>query len=87
MKYTDLVSNIKIQWARTGIKVNLDDDKQRDNWFRSDLADSLFNARSQQFTAKQFLFHTPSEHTINGKYYDLEMQIVHAVNASNTTIP
>ena len=29
------------------------------------------------FTPVQFHFHSPSENTINGKNYDLEMHIVH----------
>lgn len=29
------------------------------------------------FTPTQFHFHSPSEHTINGELYDLEMHIVH----------
>jgi carbonic anhydrase len=29
------------------------------------------------YTAQQILFHTPSEHTIEGKSYELEMQIIH----------
>jgi carbonic anhydrase len=29
------------------------------------------------FEASQFHFHSPSEHTIDGKYYDLEMHTVH----------
>ena len=30
-----------------------------------------------KFNAKQFHFHSPSEHTYNGKYFDLEMHTVH----------
>ena len=30
----------------------------------------------------QFHFHAPSEHTIDGKYYDLEMHIVHLFDQS-----
>jgi len=29
------------------------------------------------YTAEEIVFHTPSEHTINGKRYDMEMQVVH----------
>jgi carbonic anhydrase len=29
------------------------------------------------FTAEEIVFHTPSEHQINGKNYDMEMQIIH----------
>ena len=29
------------------------------------------------YEAKEILIHTPSEHTINGKYYDMEVQIIH----------
>ena len=29
------------------------------------------------FVLKQFHFHAPSEHTIDGKHYDVEMHIVH----------
>jgi len=30
------------------------------------------------YVAEEIVFHTPSEHTINGKTYDLEMQIIHS---------
>lgn len=29
------------------------------------------------FTPLQMQFHAPSEHTVDGKYYDLELHIVH----------
>ncbi len=38
----------------------------------------------------QFHFHSPSEHTINGAHYPLEMHMVHKLfwnTTTNTTIP
>ena len=29
------------------------------------------------YTAQEIIFHTPAEHSINGKIYDMEMQIIH----------
>jgi carbonic anhydrase len=29
------------------------------------------------FVAKEIIFHTPSQHKINGKFYDMEMEIIH----------
>ena len=31
---------------------------------------------AQVFNPKQFHFHTPSEHTVDGKYYEAEMHLV-----------
>jgi len=39
------------------------------------------------FNAVQFHFHSPSEHTHNGKHYDLEMHIVHTAARTNDTSP
>jgi len=35
----------------------------------------------ERFTLLQFHFHTKSEHTVNGVYYDMEMHLVHANDA------
>jgi len=35
----------------------------------------------EKFTLLQFHFHTRSEHTVNGVYYDMEMHLVHANDA------
>merc|ERR1719316_609708 len=36
-----------------------------------------FNVGKYQWKAKQLQFHLPSEHTLNGRRFDAEMQIVH----------
>lgn len=33
---------------------------------------------TKKYTPLQMHFHAPSEHTFNGKHYDLELHIVHA---------
>jgi carbonic anhydrase len=36
------------------------------------------------FTSNYFLFHAPSEHTIEGQHYDLEMHIVHKLSQTES---
>ena len=80
--YTNLRNDVKIGWTKTAQKVYMDDLDQEGNWFESDLA-LEFGAPSKRFGAKQFHFHSPSEHTLNGKHYDMEMHIVHVVDPGN----
>lgn len=42
------------------------------NLYATDINGNLYG-----YTATSFMFHSPSEHTIEGTRYDLEMQIVH----------
>jgi carbonic anhydrase len=48
------------------------------NHYTSEFAKTVFGTNSNQWDALQFHMHSPSEHTINGDYYDLEMHTVHA---------
>jgi hypothetical protein len=46
--------------------------------FSSTIPEMLFGAKgSVDFEALQYHFHSPSEHTYNGQYFDLEMHTVH----------
>lgn len=53
--------------------------EQENNVFSSNVAKDLFGTITPDFMANKFTFHSPSEHTINGKHYDLEMQIEHEI--------
>ena len=35
------------------------------------------------YSSQQIQFHAPSEHTINGRHYDLEMHIIHVDDKEN----
>lgn len=41
--------------------------------------------QNRNYTMLQFHFHSPSEHTINGVHYDLEMHIVHKADDDSGT--
>jgi len=42
-----------------------------------DLGLTFADGNTSLFTPLQLHFHSPSEHTVNGKYYDVELHIVH----------
>ena len=46
--------------------------------FDGDLEVTFPTGDQKLFSPLQFHFHTPSEHTVNGKRYELELHIVHA---------
>ena len=39
--------------------------------------ESLLTFDNQTFTLEQFHFHSPSEHTVDGRHFDMEMHLVH----------
>lgn len=44
------------------------------------------NFKGKVYQLKQFHFHSPSEHTINGQYYPLEMHLVHKDENGNIAV-
>lgn len=73
-------------WDLEQPQVNLDRDNQQVNvlvdsshgyaGFEHSLADTLFGT-FKKWTANKLIFHTTSEHTVNGERYDIELQILH----------
>jgi carbonic anhydrase len=47
---------------------------------------STLNIRGQTFTLTQYHFHSPSEHTIDGKHTDVELHFVHANGAGQLAV-
>ena len=39
------------------------------------------------YDAYEFDFHAPSEHTVNGQYFDLEMQVFHSLKSEIEKLP
>ena len=47
---------------------------------------SAINVDGQQFVLRQFHFHAPSEHTIDGKHAAMEMHLVHKTDAGQIAV-
>ncbi|MBV8081760.1 MAG: carbonic anhydrase family protein [Candidatus Eremiobacteraeota bacterium] len=47
---------------------------------------STLALQGRTYQIVQFHFHTPSEHTANGKHYDMELHIVHQDDAKNLAV-
>ena len=47
---------------------------------------SHIQIKEEIFELKQFHFHAPSEHTINGKHADMEMHLVHKANNGTVVV-
>jgi len=61
----------------TGLKVNDNGNTYMVNGDFSKLLATDVDGQTYEFEAVQFHFHAPTEHTINGKHFDLELHIVH----------
>jgi carbonic anhydrase len=48
--------------------------------------DSVLHHAGETFELKQFHFHSPSEHTLNGKTFPMEMHLVHGDKAGNLAV-
>ncbi|NML31866.1 carbonic anhydrase [Paraburkholderia antibiotica] len=47
---------------------------------------NVLDLRSNTYTLKQFHFHTPSEHEINGAHYPMELHLVHQDSHGSLTV-
>lgn len=59
------------------------DGKSPNNYFESTYASEKLGS-DQKFSAAQFHFHAKSEHTINGRRFDMEMHTVHLADGAGT---
>ena len=75
-RYKNL-ENVEVTNLGKTIQVNIPKADQEYNFFESGYSKNELGG-DLKFTSLQFHFHAKSEHTINGKRYDLEMHTVHA---------
>lgn len=82
--YNNIFKDLKMAWAKNTQKVKIHETEQKLNSFTSHLAETLFGSKGNKFEALQLHFHTPSEHTIDGKHGDFEIHIVHKMIMNQT---
>ena len=63
-------------------KIDFNDDTLRAN---AELQLTFADESQSYFTPKQFHFHAPSEHTVDGYLYDAEVHLVHVYKGSGTS--
>ena len=47
---------------------------------------SLHDGKRQHFSPVYFDFHSPSEHTVDGRHYDLELHLLHEYKGTNNML-
>ena len=74
--------SFKMNYESTTVHIshneNMDDIIDNGHTIQLDIDNgSSFTLKGETYHLKQFHFHTPSEHTLNGKHYPMEMHFVH----------
>ena len=78
MQYTNPGYNrVESKWINNNLFFNLAPEDQRSNYFISDYAVTKYGATTNRFSPAFLVIKSPSEHIVNGKYQDLEIQIYH----------
>ena len=80
--YYDFVKQAGFSDTDFSQKIDFDDNQLRAN---AELQITFADESQSYFTPKQFHFHAPSEHTVNGYLYDAEVHLVHVYKGSGTT--
>ena len=79
--YYDFKQNSKFSAADPTLTTYFDSEPMRTN---AELAITFPDGSQSYFTPLQFHFHAPSEHTVDGKYYDAEVHFVHTIKGSGS---
>ena len=80
--YKDLKKQVKLDFQDDTMRIELAEVESAENYFNSELASSLYNSSATKYNAIEFHLHTPSEHTRDGKHYDMELHIMHKAQIS-----
>lgn len=66
-----------MQWHDQAKRVDFHEMESKENYMMSHLGAEVFNAATDRYEAESFVIRSPSEHTVMGKYLDIELQIKH----------
>ena len=72
-KYTDQTAELSAKYSGHYLEVDM---TPSINLFESEIAKKIFGDK-QEFTGFEFRLKSPSEHTIDGVRFDIELQIIH----------
>lgn len=81
--YTELIENMIRQSSNHSLVFDTLEGKEA---VKIDGDKGFCDYGNHHFEATEFHFHSPSEHTFNGKHFPLEMHIVHHDKAHNTAV-
>ena len=79
IRYSNILTPTSVKFDYSSLRVNLEDNTG--DFFNSNYAKEIYNATTTKFYPTHFKFRSPSEHTINGKHQDLEMQVFHKADS------
>lgn len=83
-QYENIKKDVHLTWVGDTMKVKVHPSEKPKNYFTSKVAKELFGAVGDKFEIAQFHFHSPSEHTINGEHFDVEIHFVHTLKLNAT---
>lgn len=79
-KWTSEYNNVKdvlIEWDYNKIQVTFSQEDALQMFMESNLAETAIGGKSKRFQPTHMVLKSPSEHTINGHHYDVELQVYH----------
>jgi len=85
--YQNPQASVALSWDRLGLNLGMqikpeDEEMDLSNYFTSRFAMDIYGDELDRFHPTEFHFHYPSEHTVDGKRFDVEMHVSHTTDHS-----
>ncbi len=74
--FKNLKKNLGVKWTGSTVKVQLSSMETKENFFESDIS-LRYGSSTKKFHTDYFQCRYPSEHSVDGKKADFEMQVIH----------
>lgn len=75
------VRDVLVEWDYNKVQVTFSQEDASQMFIQSNFARTLFDAKGTRYQPSHLVIKSPSEHTINGAHYDIEMQVYHQSTA------